>query len=186
MSKVNDLDWDGQKGERADMLLESKRTLVALDSERIGHDDDWRLRVAMLREAREEAESERGRKAAATRLKKPGESERLSGLMRKAWEAGKFERRRQGYAKRTEKLVKRARELRADGQTYEQIGNALGVTAFTAAKWLGWVRKPEPTNRRPVAINGITYPSLHEAERQTGISRWRLTKTLQPLTKCKP
>lgn len=186
MSKTNDLDWDGQHGERADVLLGSKRALVELDSGRIGHDDDWRLRVAVLREAREEAESERGRKAAATRLKKPGELARMSEQMRKAWQAGKFERRRQGYAKRTDKLVKRAKQLRADGQTYEQIGAALEVTAYTAAKWLGWERKQEPTNRKPVTINSITYPSLHEAERQTGISRWRLTKKLQPLAKCKP
>jgi hypothetical protein len=185
MPKVNDLDWDGQKGERADVLLDSKRTLVALDSERIGHDDDWRLRVAMLREEREERESERARKAAATRLAKPGELALRSELMRRAWQAGKFEKRRQGYAKRTEKLVKRARELRADGQTYEQIGNALEVTAYTAAKWLGWERKPEPTNRRPAIVDGVRYASIREAERQTGISRWVIARQLAPLVKCK-
>lgn len=180
--RVNPDEWDAFSRERQDHLLDRKRVaagatdanaqpvgiLVRGDAqEQGGWTPDWKLQVLMLREAREEEDSERRRVAHS----RPEVRAAHSIAAKKAWAAGAWATRKQGYAKRTDARVARAQRLREQGWSYQQIGDAIGITPYTAAKWLGWTRKPEPTNRHPVTFEGVTYPSIREAARATGYAR---------------
>lgn len=174
-----DADWAAFQAPRQDRALDEKRRLVELDRQRAGYDDDWRLRVAMLREKREQEASE----IALARANAPGARERYSRVMKKAWADGKFANRKERIcAKKTARKVRAALAMREAGLTYSAIAERLGVTDYTAARWCGWERKPAPTNRVPVEVNGVRYASQREAHRATGIARGRLRK----LAKCGP
>jgi hypothetical protein len=176
MTVRRDVEWDALESERQDGLLDAKRGLEALDRQRAGWEPDWQLRVAMMREAREEAFGEACRRAQLERASRPGESEARAERMRSAWARGAFAGRRKRCPKMTPDAVRKARRLREQGRTLAEVGQMVGVAPYTVAKWLGWQRKAEPTNRRPIVVGGIAYPSLREAERATGISRWRLSR----------
>ena len=171
MPRVSDVDWDSLDPVRQDAALDASRSIQRAESERVGACQDWRLRVAQIREAREERESERARKAAKTRLAQPGDRERRSEWMRKAWSEGKFSNRKAGCSKRTEWRVAKARSMRESGMTYSAVGEKLGVSVYTAMRWCGWSRKPVATNRKPVTIDGVEYPSRRSASRATGLDR---------------
>jgi len=176
--RVNNLArWDALDTNRPDHLLETKRRAEAEIGERVGWEPDWKLQLIMLREKREE-EAADSRRAALAR--DPDYGAKRSAVMRANWQAGKFANRKQAYLKKTPERVERARRLRDQGWGYAEIGAAIGITAYTAMRWLGWIRKEQPTNRYPVTYEGITYPSLREAERQTGVARHRLKKRLTP------
>lgn len=172
MRVINDIEWQALNTPRQDTLVDHKRALEKADSERIGYDPDWKLKLVMLREQRED-EANAGKAAYAA---SPEGRAQRSELLRKAWAAGKFSGRKQAYLKKTWKAVERAKRLRADGLTLQQVGDALGVTPYTVMRWLGWERSAEPTNRKKVIVDGVEYPSLREAERATGVSRWMLSK----------
>ncbi len=171
MRSVNAGEWDSLQPTRPDGLLEIKRTAEKAIGERVGWEPDWKLRIIMLREQRQEEFSDMRSREMRQRVQRPDWGPKMSEGMKSAWAAGKFANRKQGYAKRTPERVARAKSLRNQGWTYSQIGEAIGVTAYTAAKWLGWKRPEKPTNRHPVTFDGVTYPSLREAARQTGYSR---------------
>jgi hypothetical protein len=170
-----DVEWDALDHQRPDALVESKRTLELLDSQRVGADPGWKLRVAMLREAREEHNSEVARK----RAEDPEYRRAVSEGLKSAWARGAFAQRKQAYRKRTDHKVRVAKQLKADGLTYAQIGEALDVTPYTVARWLGWERTGIDGRRMPITVDGVTYESLRSAERNTGVSRWELTKLLR-------
>lgn len=163
--------WDALDPNRPDKLLEVKRTAEQAIGERVGWEPDWKLQQIMLREKREEEFSDMRSREMQQRIQRPDWSPKISAWMKKAWEDGKFSQRKQGYAKRTPERLARAQRLRAEGLTYDEIGKAIGVTAYTAMKWLGWTRKAKATNRFPVTFEGVTYPSLRAAERATGVHR---------------
>jgi hypothetical protein len=167
-----DVEWDTLDNQRPDALVESKRALEHLDSQRVGWEPDWKLRVAMLREAREEHNSEIARK----RAEDPEYRRAVSEGLKSAWARGAFAERKQAYRKRTDRKVRVAKELKSDGLTYAQIAAALDVTPYTVGKWLGWERKGYDGRGKPITIEGVTYESLRAAERATGIPRHRLQK----------
>lgn len=183
--RLNTNEWDSLSTERQDHLVDRKRVvesltdagavpvgrLVRSEARTLGEwEPEWKLKLIMLRERRQEAESDSRRAALA---RDPNLGAKRSAIMRRAWEAGKFQQRKQAYLKKTSARVDRARRLRAHGWTYQEIGNAIGITAYTAMRWLGWTRpaKGESKRSHPVAFQGVHYPSLREAERQTGVPR---------------
>lgn len=178
MPRIHDLDWDQHCALSSSALIDAKRTIEKAESQRVGWEPDWKLRVTMLREQREEAFSQACSAAQSERFNRPGEREAMSRRMRGAWARGAFADRKPGYAKRTDELVATAKKMRAASATYQDIATALNVTAYTVAKWLGWQRKFSPTNRSPVMFEGVQYASLREAERKTGVSRHRIKTTV--------
>lgn len=183
--RLNTNEWDSLSMERQDHLVDRKRKTEAgtdANAEPVGRlirggarqqgewEPDWKLKLLMLRERREEQESDRRRAALA---RDPNLSEKRSEIMRQAWQAGKFQTRKQAYLKKTPARVERARRLRNQGWTYQEIGEAIGITCYTAMRWLGWTRPAKGESKRchPVTFQGVSYPSLREAERQTGVPR---------------
>ncbi len=165
---MNAGEWDALQPNRPDGLLDIKRTAEKAIGERVGWEPDWKLKLIMLREQRQEEDSERKRLA----FNRPEIREQRSQLLKKAWEDGKFAKRKQAYAKRTDERLRRARRLREQGWTYAQIAEAIGITSYTAMRWLGWQRGAGKTRApQPVVFEGVHYRSLSEAERATGISR---------------
>lgn len=170
--RAHDVEWDSLATERPDALVQSKQQLEALDAERVGWEPDWKLRVAMLREAREQARSDvASERERQKMLADPDYGLKQSLKMKAAWERGAFATRVVGCSKRTDERVAWARKLRDEGHTYMAIAQALGVTGYTAMKWLGWKRKERPTNRCPVVLHGVQYESQRAAARATGFDR---------------
>jgi hypothetical protein len=167
-----DVEWDALDHQRPDALVDSKRNLEALDQQRVGWEPDWKLRLVMLREQREEEEHERR----VAYSNQPWVREKRSAVMKSAWARGAFAERKRGYAKRTDAKVAIANAMKSNGHTYAEIASALDVTPYTVGKWLGWERKPEATNRKPITIEGVTYPSQRAAERATGIPRFKMAR----------
>lgn len=180
--RLNPDEWDSLSRERQDQLVDRKRLVESITDASavpVGRlvksefgspgewEPDWKLKILMLKEERQEEDS--GRRRIANN--RPEVRAARSAAAKNAWAEGKWANRKVGYSKHTAARVERAKRLRSEGWTYQQIGDAIGVTAYTAAKWLGWTRKTEPTNRYPVTFKGVTYPSLREAARQTGYSR---------------
>jgi hypothetical protein len=174
--KTLDFEWDSCRPERADSLFDAKRALENFDAQRVGWEPDWKLRLVMLREQREQEVCDRRSEMA----NRPEIRALRSRAMKVAWEAGRFSSRADRTCpKRTPERVQCARQMRAAGHTYAEIAQRLAVTQYTVMKWLGWTRPAEPTNRTRVEVNGVEYPSLREAERRTGMSRWVLAHRLQ-------
>lgn len=193
--RVNPDEWDAFARERQDHLLDRKRMAAAATDanaqpvgrlvrgeyrEQRGWAPDWKLQQLMLKEARQEEFSDMRRREMAVRVQRLDWAGKMSAQMKQAWAAGKFATRKQAYLKRTDARVARAQRLRGQGWTYQQIGDAIGITVYTAMKWLGWTRKPEPTNRHPVTFEGVTYPSIREAARVTGRTREIIRKRATP------
>src|SRR3990167_3795021 len=122
--RLNTDEWDSLSRERQDHLLDRKRAAEAsIDPEaapvgilvrgafKAQGTDDWKLKLAMLREAREEEDSERRRIA----YNRPEIRAARSDAAKKAWADGKWATRKQAYCKRTDARVARARRLRSDG-----------------------------------------------------------------------
>ena len=188
--RLNPDDWDSLSRERPDHLVDRKRLaesttdahaapvgrLVRGESRSQEWEPDWKLKLVMLREQREEAVSESKREA----YNRPEIRAQRSALLKQAWEAGKFATRKQAYLKKTDALVRRAQRLRAQGWTYDKIGEAIGITAYTAMRWLGWTRPPKGESKRshPVTVGGVEYPSERQASRETGIPRHRIRSRL--------
>lgn len=184
MPARHDVGWDALAFERPDGLVQSKRQLEALDAQRVGWEPDWKLRVAMLREAREEARSEIARERERKKmLADPLYAEKKSLQMKAAWQRGAFANRVVGCSKRTDERVKLARRLRDAGHTLKAISAALGVSGFTVAKWLGWKRSERPTNRCPVMLDGVQYESQRAAARATGRDRGYVRRNAVAVTK---
>lgn len=170
--RAHDVEWDALEGQRPDALLARRQELDELERQRVGWEPDWKLRVVMLREEREQRASDvASERERQKMLANPDYRDRLVRLTRANWANGAYANRPVRYAKRTDKRVATAREMRAEGYTLAQIGVALDVTASTVNKWLGWQRKPEPTNRCPVVLDGVTYESQRAAARATGRDR---------------
>lgn len=177
--RVNPGEWDALARERQDHLIDRKRLVESTtdaNAEPVGRlvkGNDWQLQVLILREQREEEFSEMRRREMATRVQRPDWAPKMAAQMKAAWAAGKFSNRKQAYLKQTPARVTRARRLRSNGWTYQEIGDAIGITAYTAMRWLGWTRPAKGESKRsfPVTFQGVTYPSLREAERQTGVAR---------------
>jgi hypothetical protein len=177
--RVNPGEWDALARERQDHLIDRKRLVESTtdaNAQPVGRlikGHDWKLQVVMFREQRQEEFSEMRRREMAIRTKRLDWPKKMSEQMRAAWAAGKFANRKQAYLKKTTARVARARRLRSDGWTYQQIGDAIGITSYTAMRWLGWTRPAKGESKRsfPVTFQGVAYPSLREAERQTGVPR---------------
>lgn len=137
--------------------------------------DDWKAKIIAIRQRREALEAADSARKLAVGARPEIRAARAA-AMRKAWADGKFSERVAGNARRTPALVACAKRMRDGGLTYRQIATALGISVYSAWHWCGAPRNPEATNRCPITIGGITYPSLREAERATGVSRWRLRK----------
>jgi len=177
MPARRDVEWDALHLQRPDALVQSKRQLEALDAQRVGWEPDWKLRVVMLREAREQAQSDAARERELRKMAAdPDYRGKKSRYMKAAWQRGAFADRVVGCSKRTDERVALARRLREQDLTYVQIGEALGVSAYTAAKWLGWKRSERPKNRCPVVLHGVQYESQRACARETGLNRWYIQR----------
>ena len=171
--RLNPEDWDALSRERADHLIDRKRVAETAIGERVGWEPDWKLKLLMLKERRQQEATDARQKALA---RDPEYREKRAAIMRSAWSAGKFAGRKQAYLKKTTPRVERAKRLRAQGWTYQEIGEAIGITAYTAMRWLGWTRPPKGESKRshPVTLNGVVYASEREASRETGVPRHRI------------
>lgn len=173
--RVMDLEWDALTLQRPDRLLDSKRAIARAEEKRVGVDDfeALQMRRRMVRELRAERHGDscsRGQRRRAQR-ETPEQLEHRREVMRQAWQRGVFSGRVQWCRHRTPQKVRKAVALRAEGATWQTIASRFGITQYTAMRWCGWTRKPEPTNRRPITVGGVTYPSQREAARRTGLDR---------------
>lgn len=181
MSARRDVAWDLLDTERPDALVDRKRRAEAsvdAAAHRVGRlmrgearelgDPDWKLRLVMLREKREDEAYERRSRALSTLENRA----KRSAVTKRNWAEGKYASRQQWCRHRSPERVARAKRLKSEGWTIAEIAKQLGCSAYTIAQWLGWKRGAASTKApRPVVFQGVQYRSLSAAERDTGVSR---------------
>lgn len=187
--KDRDADWDSLDVPQPDRLLSAKRGLEALDQQRAGYDPDWKLRVVMLREAREERRSGNHSRAARRQWAEPERRRSASETRAAAWQAGKYYAQR-GVARKPER-TEQMLALRADGLTNQEIADALGITY--GAVWLrigGQRKKPHrlTVTRDEIVALRAKGLSWERVALMLGCSpraaRERVLGKPQPLAKC--
>lgn len=171
-------DWQGHESLRPDQLLAQKQSIETAEKQRVAFREDGAFEAYMMqrRIARELAEERRSDNCSVAQRRRHAhetaeQREARSRAMRAAWERGCFADRVQWCKHRTPTKTNRAINLRAAGATWKEIADRLGVTQYTAMRWCGWERPAEPTNRKPVTIDGVTYESQREAARALGVDR---------------
>lgn len=131
--------WDSLDVPQPDRLLAAKRGLEALDRQRAGYDPDWKLRVVMLREAREERRSGNHSRASRRVWADPNHRSAAAEKRAAAWQEGKYDAQR--GAQRNPELTEKMLSLRADGLSNQDIADALGVTYGCVWLRIGGQRK---------------------------------------------
>lgn len=186
--RVNPDNWDALSRERQDYLLDRKRILEASpdagavpvgrlvrgDAKSFGEwEPDWKLKLVMLREQREQAEYDRRSKLLST----PENRAKRSAVTRRNWERGIYDNRNQWCRHRTPEKIRRARRLKGEGWTIKEIAHQLGCSGYAVAQWLGWKRGVSRVRApQPVVFQGVHYRSLAAAERDTGVARHTIKK----------
>lgn len=134
-----DLDWDGLHPLSQPQLIDAKRAIVAADAERVGCEDDWRLRVLQLRERREDERSDHHRAAAARLWADPSFRAKASRARAKAWSDGKYSHLT--GKQRSPELTATMLQMRATGMTNSEIAGRLRLTAGAVWFRIGGQRK---------------------------------------------
>jgi hypothetical protein len=171
--RMNPDDWDSLSRERQDHQLDRKRASEAAIGERVGWEPDWKLKLVMLRERRQQEEYDRRSAALST----PENRAKRSAVTKRNWEQGKYAQRQQWCRHRSPEKVQRAKRLKSEGWTIAEIAHQLGCSAYAIAQWLGWKRGASRVRApQPVVFQGVHYRSLAEAERDTGVARRTIKK----------
>lgn len=168
MTKDRSADWDSLDAPQPDRLLESKRNLESLDSKRVGFEPDWKLRVIMLKERREERRSENHSLAARKQWESDRRRKAASETRAAAWRDGKYDSQR--GAVRCPKMTELMLSMRADGMNNREIAKSVGLSY--GAVWLRIGGQRSKPNR--VEFDTKTVASM----RRKGLSWARIARVL--------